>query len=476
MKSLARLAAAAAMAAALLTACGKDKETGDIRFDRPALYLSQGRTATVAFTTDNIDLRTLSVTSRPTGWEQIEVNAAEKTLTVTAPAAIEGETASSGSVVLTGVPGGGGSVGSGTLVVSLAGTEDLSAYPANSYLANKKETEYLFDALHKGEGEEELATARLGIIWQSASELVQHLHFDGQKGSFYIGADKDDATRIKEGNALIGAYDAHDKLLWSWHIWVADFDPEAQPLVLNDRTLMARNLGARTESHATAAEKLASYGLYYQWGRKEPFIGPLTYNAASGGVSAKMYDGSGTGVSLKATASTAETGTMAYAVEHPLEFITAAEKDADWLQGGTTVRWSEEEKTLYDPCPHGWRVAPVSAFDNLSIKDDLAADADYASQYGWTLGDGTAESYFAGAGRRSWRDASVQNYFDESLPARAVEMQPWVGYYWTAGEVGALSPAFCFWYKADDVAASDVRNGRPMGRANGMQVRCVKDE
>ena len=35
---------------------------------------------------------------------------------------------------------------------------------------------------------------------------------------------------------------------------------------------------------------------------------------------------------------------------------------------------------------------------------------------------------------------------------------------------------FCFWYKADDVAASDVRNGRPMGRANGMQVRCVKDE
>ena len=57
-----------------------------------------------------------------------------------------------------------------------------------------------------------------------------------------------------------------------------------------------------------------------------------------------------------------------------------------------------------------------------------------------------------------------------------VEMQPWVGYYWTAGEVGALSPAFCFWYKADDVAASDVRNGRPMGRANGMQVRCVKDE
>lgn len=475
MKSLARLAAAAAAAALLLTACGKDKETGSIRFERPALYLSQGRTATVAFTTDNIDPKTLAVTSRPAGWEQIEVDAAEKTLTVTAPAAIEGETAASGSVVLTGVSGG-GSVASGTLFVSIAGTEDLSAYPANSYLANKKETEYLFDALHKGEGAEELAPARLGIVWQSESGLVQHLHFDGEKGSFYIGAATDDATRIKEGNALIGAYDEHDNLLWSWHIWVTDFDPDEQPLVLNGCTLMARNLGARANGHATAAEKLASYGLYYQWGRKDPFIGPMTYNAASGGTSATMYDATGTRISLKVTASTAETGTPAYAAEHPLEFLTVAEKDADWMQDGTAVRWSGAEKSLYDPCPHGWRVAPASAFDNLSIREDLTAEADYASQYGWLLGDGTVESFFAGAGRRSWRDASVQNNFDESLPVRAAEMQPWVGYYWTAGAEGTLSPAFCFWYKAGDVAASDVRNGRPMGRANGMQVRCVKDE
>ena len=55
-------------------------------------------------------------------------------------------------------------------------------------------------------------------------------------------------------------------------------------------------------------------------------------------------------------------------------------------------------------------------------------------------------------------------------------MQPWVGYYWTGASDGELSAAFCFWFKADEVAASGLRADRPMGRANGMQVRCVRAE
>lgn len=475
MKGFARTAAAIAAAAVLLTACNKDKDAGSIRFDRPALYVAAGRTATAGFALADVDARTLSVTSRPTGWDEIEVNAAEKTLTVTAPAEIGEETERSGSVVLSGVGTGGGIV-SGTLFVGIAARKDYSDRPANSYLANEKETEYLFDALHKGDGKTELATARLEVIWQTESGLVQYLHFDGAKGSFYVGADADDATRVKDGNALIGAYDAQGGLLWSWHVWAADFDPEQNPLELDGRTLMARNLGARANGHGTTEELLASYGLYYQWGRKEPFIGPSAYNAASGGTSALMYDGTGTAVTLKMTAATAETGTQAYATQHPLEFITVAEKDADWLQETAGARWSETEKTLYDPCPYGWRVAPASAFAGLTIQDDVTAGTDYASQYGWTLGSGTAESYFAGAGRRNWRNGAVVNTYDESLPVRALEMQPWVGYYWTSDAEETLSSAFCFWFKADEETLGGVRNARPMGRANGMQIRCVRAE
>lgn len=471
MKGLARAAVAVVTAAALFAACSKDKEPGSIRFDRPALYLTEGATATAGFSLDNTDARTLSVTSKPSGWEA-ELDAAGRTLTVTAPASSAEDADASGSIVLNGVSEGG--IVSGTLFVGIAREEDFSARPANSYIASRKQTEYRFDALHAGDGKTALATARIGIVWQSQASLVQYPYFDGTCGSFYVGA-ADGGN--KEGNALIGAYDAQGKLIWSWHVWVSDFDPDENPAVLNGRTLMARNLGALADSHATDEEKLASYGLFYQWGRKEPFVGPLAYNAASGS-SAAMYGGDGTRIYLKTTASSAETGTTAYAVEHPLEFLTVEEKDDDWLQEAAAgARWSGAGKSVYDPCPYGWRVAPEAAFDDLSIRDDLQAeDAAYESQYGWTLGDGTAESFFPGAGRRSWRDGTVQNYFDESLPVRALEMQPWVGYYWTADADGTLASAFCFWYKAGDAAASGVRNGRAMGRANGMSVRCVRDE
>ena len=113
----------------------------------------------------------------------------------------------------------------------------------------------------------------------------------------------------------------------------------------------------------------------------------------------------------------------------------------------------------------------------MAIRENLAGDiADYEDKYGWTLGaagTGGAESFFVAAGRRSWYDGSVQNYFDESLLSRAREMQPWVGYYWTGGSSGAMSPSFCLWL-ADELADSNVRNDRPMGLANGLHVRCLK--
>ncbi len=472
MKGLARAAALLVAAASMIVSCSKDKESGSIRFERPALYLESGGSGTVAFVLDNVQPNTLVVSSRPEGWEQITIDPSGRTLTVVAPAVSKSETATSGSIVVTGRLNGDGSAVSATLFVGIARSEALSG-PANSFLLNSPATNYRFDAMHNGSAE--LATARVEVIWQSVSNLVQYLHLDGEEASFYVAADSDGG--VKEGNALVGAFDAHDRLIWSWHLWSTDYDPEKTALLFGGHTMMDRNLGALSDLHATAEEKLASYGLFYQWGRKEPFIGPAAYNAAESS-SAAMYNGSGSRVYLKVAASDAETGTMAYAVQNPLTFIVVAEKDADWLQDGAVPvasRWTDDRKTLYDPCPCGWRVAPTDAFDALRIEENIDG-SDYEDSYGWTLGDGAAESFFMAAGRRSWRDGSVQNYFDESLLSRALQMQPWVGYYWTAGGAGTLSPAFCFWFQVGDAAAGDVWNGRPMGRANGMQVRCVKDE
>lgn len=124
---------------------------------------------------------------------------------------------------------------------------------------------------------------------------------------------------------MIGAYDAGGTLIWSWHVWAADYDPEAEggAVDFNGYSMMTRNLGALAADNSSVENILASYGLYYQWGRKDPFIGPSSYNAANG-ASASMYNGGGSRVYLRTAASSAETGTVAYAVQHPLTFITGA--------------------------------------------------------------------------------------------------------------------------------------------------------
>lgn len=171
---------------------------------------------------------------------------------------------------------------------------------------------------------------------------------------------------------------------------------------------------------------LASYGLYYQWGRKDPFIGPSSYNAANG-ASASMYNGGGSRVYLRTAASSAETGTVAYAVQHPLTFITGVSgSENDWLWSAhSDDLWSASEKSAYDPCPYGWRVAPSAVFDGLKLVGaPTAADAD---KYGWGLTDperGTS-SLFIGAGRRRYDNSTILNVYNPvTVRSVAEEAQP----------------------------------------------------
>ena len=182
----------------------------------------------------------------------------------------------------------------------------------------------------------------MNVVWQTASGFVQYADFEDGKASFYIGADTEDSNKILKGNAVIGAYDANDELIWSWHVWATDYDPEGEnaSVELNGYTMMTRNLGALANGNATTSEILASYGLYYQWGRKDPFIGPSTYKISSG-QGAAMYNDSGSRTYVTMVASSAETGTMDYAVKHPLTFVTGvAESNNDWLWSKSDAGWS----------------------------------------------------------------------------------------------------------------------------------------
>ncbi|MFA5713568.1 MAG: fimbrillin family protein, partial [Bacteroidales bacterium] len=78
------------------------------------------------------------------------------------------------------------------------------------------------------------------------------------------------------GNALIAIKKADDNYnpvgdyLWSWHIWISDYNGELFDLSNGEyNKVMDRNLGARSGIWGHPG----SMGLLYQWGRKDPFVG-----------------------------------------------------------------------------------------------------------------------------------------------------------------------------------------------------------
>ena len=497
MKGFVRLMTVVVTAAVFIAACSKDKDSGKIMLDSSAVFFAAaGGTETVTFSVSNI--KTLSVTSKPAGWSEPTIDLVAGTLVVTAPSAEDiesGDAVRTGSFSLSGTTPG-GSIASATLFAGIVSTEDLSEgnKVANSYIATQKETNYLFDAMRRGDGSQ-LATDHVGIVWQSKSGLLQYLDFEDGKASFYVGADSDNDKIIKRGNAIVGAYDADGVLLWSWHVWVADYNPDAEggSVDFNGYTMMSRNLGALDNDTSSSDKILASYGLYYQWGRKDPFIGPDTYQASQG-ASATMYSGTGGRVYLKTVESSAETGTAEYAVQNPVTFIHGTSKSGyDWRWSEDAGSWSPDDnvgsKRVNDPCPYGWRVAPSAAFKGLAIKEPLDVGYEpYYDKFGWTLTDGASESLFIGAGRRIYRNisdeneggGSIQNFYptpvqDKQTRNTALYNQPWVGYYWTTlAAAERKSSAFYFWFNKSDVETSGVQESALQYRSNGMQVRCVK--
>ena len=192
----------------------------------------------------------------------------------------------------------------------------------------------------------------------------------------------------KKGNALIAAKDASGKILWSWHIWMTD-KPADQVYYNNAGTMMDRNLGATSATPGDAA----ALGLLYQWGRKDPFLCGDAINYSSYHNQARAASTLNWPINVKSNSST---GTIIYAQEHPTTFIKGNSTNYDWYYSGSyptdNTRWGST-KTIYDPCPLGYRVpdggdngiwSKAKGTDwNVSIAcDDTNKGMDFTNNFG----------------------------------------------------------------------------------------------
>lgn len=265
--------------------------------------------------------------------------------------------------------------------------EDLSAAgTANCYIAPKRQSGYKFDAHVTGNGRastgitpDNLYGTRAKVIWETGptrGAVIRAVHCLNSEICFTTGT--------APGNALIGLFDERDNCLWSWHIWAADYAPEATAQdYTGGRTFMDRNLGALS----AAGSDVTSRGLCYQWGRKDPFA----YPAAEGG-SAQYPLVYGEGFSYDCTDPMSGYGemTVEYAAAHPWTFmggvLTGDDRDddaPDWLSPQHPNLWGNAstataladtgEKSIYDPCPPGWRVPDRRAFAEADLRSASAA-------------------------------------------------------------------------------------------------------
>ena len=241
--------------------------------------------------------------------------------------------------------------------------KDLSGNDAaNCYIVSDSGS-YKF-RLVKGNSQELLSGVKsVRVLWESNGTefkvapltLICATAMEGEYALFEV------PQPFTEGNAVIAAYNEVGEILWSWHIWLTAADMEEITYANNAGVMMDRNLGALS---AEVNDPMA-LGLFYQWGRKDPFLG-------SSSISQPLYARSTR--NLKVITNTPETATLSFATANPHKFILA-NQGKDWLSVKDNSLWGST-KTIYDPCPAGWRV-PDGGY-NGGLGEDAPPDGVWA--------------------------------------------------------------------------------------------------
>lgn len=268
-----------------------------------------------------------------------------------------------------------------------ADAEPVAGQPSNCYMINAAKT-YSFDATVIGNGEAGIiadagfhATSAgidpksAKLMWEDSEGFISGVSL--VKGKVHFTAEKN------VGNAMIAVFDGAGTVLWSWHIWgVGDTMPEdevvySQATISANSTLkvkytvMDRTLGALS--------KTSYFTTLYQWGRKDPIPNSTVY----------FVDGQAAEIETTYPVhkpGSAADATILTSIQHPECIIDDYKGQAgDWLASDNTNKynllWGDNNttyvfnkskpaagkgwtngKTIYDPCPSGYRVSSKFAW------------------------------------------------------------------------------------------------------------------
>lgn len=270
------------------------------------------------------------------------------------------------------------------------GKTNPSSYTSNSKNENILQSfvDYKGEAITSPYIYEKYSPNKAELVWEDSKDLVSDVKLSSD--NHYLTFEINKST-ISQGNAVIAIKDNEEKVIWSWHIWVTpyklddklvtlernqEYHPgEEHPIMPIDLglcdngtyyyppreiTILYAQRGTEGQSGFTLKQldngELLLDAPYYQWGRKDPMI---PYNIQT--QENKLWYDSNGNASDDFSRFINGDGVQGIAdgIRNPFSACSSYPKFNnlwDNAQGINSSGTNEFIKTIYDPCPVGYRV------------------------------------------------------------------------------------------------------------------------
>lgn len=265
---------------------------------------------------------------------------------------------------------------------------------------------------------------------------------------------------------VLAIYDEDYNILWSYMIISYLSGDEPRGIAYPDgRTMLDRNLGAAYgNAYAANIERCEKAAASFSWGRKDPYM----YAQQEGYSSMLTTPGTGVG----------------YALAHPNVNLAYDQNNnqssGDWIYSEHRSDLWGKWKTIYDPCPEGWRVPDFAVlkdvYDNAEKRERAAGQAGQTPDRvgGSQFNDVSTLAYRLPDGSYDWWPYSGGRWNTSDSWSNRPGNSDHAAWYWSCEAVPGANTSYGFAVGYSSSGKNDSCGA--FSRANGRLIRCQKED